>query len=99
MTSSNLFACTTGRSAAFALLMTWACVDAELTPCIGEVGPVAHEAADFDKLPSHICRRDRVARAQLYQLNTPARVKRSAADEESVRPLAYETNARGSSSG
>src|SRR5262245_55914310 len=82
MTNSNLLDCTTGRSAGFAPLRTRPDVEPELTPCIREVGSVAHQPAVVGILTPRIYRGDRVACGQLHQLDTSAREKGAAADDK-----------------
>jgi len=88
MTSSNLLACTTGRSAGLAPLRS---IGADLTPRVRQAGSIAHQPADFGKLTSRICSRDRVTRRQEDQWGTPAGEKGVAADEEGVGPLAHKS--------
>src|SRR5262245_6388032 len=69
-------------------------VDAGLTPRVLVVASVAHQPADLAILTICICRGDRVARRQIYQLDTPADEKAIAANEKCVRLLACKMRER-----
>src|SRR5215813_8082972 len=56
-------------------------IDTELTPRVRNVCSVAHELAGFSILTRGICRRDRVARRQVRQLETPAEKEDVGADK------------------
>ena len=90
MTSSNLFDCTTGRSAGLVPLSSGPGVDAGLAPRLGVARSVADQAANFDKSALRIDRRERMARRQLRQLNAPGGEERPRSDEQGLRPLARE---------
>src|SRR5215216_97857 len=59
-------------------------IGANLTPSICNIGPVAHQPARFGEFACAKGRRDRVARCQIDQLETPAGEKGVARDEEGI---------------
>jgi hypothetical protein len=65
-------------------------INADLTIRIRNVGSVAEQPTGYGKVASPVYRRDRMARRQVDQLDTPIIEKGVAADEKRVRPLAYE---------
>ncbi len=66
-----------------------ACIDAELTPCISDVGSVAHQPADFGDFARGPCDGNRVARCHCRQLNPPAVEEAVGADEQGIGALAH----------
>src|SRR5262245_19962422 len=65
-------------------------MNASLTPCVYDIGAVAHQPADFGMLAVRKCRRDTVARRQVDQLNATAAEKRITGDEKCVGPLTHQ---------
>src|SRR5262249_18499298 len=63
-------------------------IDADDTPRIRDVGPVAHQPAGFGDFTRGGCHGNRVARRHGGQLNPPAVEKSAGADEEGIGPLA-----------
>src|SRR5215831_2838864 len=66
-------------------------IDTGLTPCILNVGTVAHQPAHFGNFTRRICRGNRVARRQVGKLHPPTGEKRVGDNEERVGPLAYKS--------
>ena len=88
MTSSNLRRLHDRQVRGLRALEDAAGIDADLTIRIRNAGSVAHQPADFGISRDRISRRDRVARRQVDQLDTPAGEEGVGADEERVGPLA-----------
>src|SRR6516164_7775729 len=70
-------------------------IDADLTIRIGAAGPIAHQSADFGKIPHRICGGEPVERRQLGYLDTPADEERRGRNEQRIKPFAHDVFERG----
>jgi hypothetical protein len=66
-------------------------LDTDLTPCIRKVAPVAHQTANFGKLPPRIRGGHPVMRRQVDQLDTPASEEWVDVDQKGIGPLAHKS--------
>jgi hypothetical protein len=87
----ELGCCATGTSAGLSALEDSTGVDADLTPCIRNVTPVAHQPANFDKLAPRIRSGHPMMRRQVDQLDTPTGEKGIDVDENGIGPLAHKS--------
>src|SRR5262245_58890079 len=76
-----------GRLGAFE---DWTGIDADLTPHVRNIGPIAHQPAGFDLLASGIGRGNPVARRKRRKLNAPADEERVGCDKQGIGPVAHE---------
>src|SRR5262249_45312010 len=96
MTNSNLVACKTGRSAGFApvcglrALEDLTGVDANLTPHVQIIGPIAHQPTGFDFLANVMGRGSSMARGERHKLDAAADEERVGGHEEGVGALTHE---------
>src|SRR6516165_4787433 len=90
MTNSNLVDCKNRQLGGLRALEDLTGVDADLTPRVQNIGPIAHQQARFDHLTVGTTGRYPIARRERRKLDAPVDEEHLGHNEEGVGPVAYE---------
>ena len=90
MTNSNFVGLHHRQVGGLRALQDLAGVDADLTPRVQKIGPIAHQPTGFDELAKGIGRGNPMMRCERRKLDAPAAEEPAGGDEEGVGTIAYE---------